>query len=837
MRTTTKLILANSMIAVLVVLSFATFSLYRFYQQELREENRNLEKGVTVFRELLARDGARFRVVDGKLLAGDRVVNGDYAVADQVQRVFGGVATIFLGDRRVSTNLLDASGRRAVGTRLEGDAYVTVFKEGKPYRGEANILGHPYLTAYDPIRNGGGAVIGAIFVGMEKSGFLEQFKAANAPIMIMVTVLLTSLALVTVLLWKVTRHFETEESNNLRLLRTLMDTIPNPIYYKDASGCYLGFNKACKDRFGKRLDRFVGKTAHDLWPRDLAEQYTRNDRELFDTPGTQMYEDTMVYANGTRHDVIVNRATFHSQSGAVAGLVGVIMDITERKAAEDETKNANRRLHDIIEFLPDATFVVDGGGRVIAWNKSIEAMTGVKKEAIVGQGDYAYALPFYGVRRPLLIDLIDEDPDRIDPNYPFLTREGNTLFSQTLIPEIEGRKSRYIWATAAPLYDDRGLRVGGIESMRDITDYKRVETELRFRNLMLSTQLESSIDGILAVDEHAHLVSYNRRFLEIFCIPPSVLEAASDRLLFKAAMEQALDPQAFLERSREIYDSRETSRDEMVLKNGAIIDRYSAPMVDADGCYHGRVWYFRDISEQKHTEEVRLRFEAQRHHSQMMESFITQLGHDLRTPLTPLFALIPLIREKIEDPNLALMIDICQQSVVCVHELTEKALKLVALSASTTGLLEHVRLADEVAGYLQDNGGLLGSRNLSLENLIDPELVVLVVPDQLRELFDNLISNAARYTPAGGSLRFSAVSHGDTVTVAVADDGIGVEPADLEHIFDEFFKVDASRHDLSSPGLGLSICRRIVANHQGTIWAESPGKGGGLTVRFTLPLQ
>jgi PAS domain S-box-containing protein len=655
----------------------------------------------------------------------------------------------------------------------------------------------------------------------------------------MLGALLASLSAVTLLLLRLTRHVRTAEAHHLRLLRTLMDTIPCPIYYKDGQGRYLGFNRAYERYVGMSAEEMVGKTAHDLWPEELAATYENQDRLLREKPGTQIYEGPFIYADGSRHDVIFHKGSFRSADGRVGGTVGVIFDITERKAAEEETENSRQRLRDIIDFLPDATFVIDREGRVIAWNRSTEVMTGVRKEEVLGLGEYAYATPFYGEPRPMLIDLVDEDPDRVHPDYPFMKREGNTLYTQTLIPAIGGRESRYIWGTAAPLFDSRGNRVGAIESMRDITEYKRVENELRMKNLLQATQLEASIDGILAVDEHARILSWNRRFQEIFNLPKAALQSGTDSVaLGTAAMERTEHPESFLEALRDIYrHPKKTSRDEILLKGGTVIDRYSAPMVDADGRYHGRVWYFRDITEQRHAEEVRSRFEAQRHHTQLMESFITRLGHDLRTPLTPLFVLIPLLLDRVADPELSSMLEICHQSALTVHQLTEKALKLVALSAPTGALMRTIELASQVDELFFGYDPAFREVQVSYENHVAAGLTVSAIPDQLRELLDNLLSNALRHSQAGGAVRVSARQAGETVTVSVQDEGEGLEPEELEQIFDEFYKVDRSRHDVAAPGLGLAICRKIVANHKGSIWAESVGKGCGLTVRFTLPAQ
>jgi len=105
----------------------------------------------------------------------------------------------------------------------------------------------------------------------------------------------------------------------------------------------------------------------------------------------------------------------------------------------------------------------------------------------------------------------------------------------------------------------------------------------------------------------------------------------------------------------------------------------------------------------------------------------------------------------------------------------------------------------------------------------------------LGELLNNLITNSIKYTPdIGGKITIDAKVERDMVTVSVKDMGIGINKAELDQIFDEFFKVDVSRHDLDSSGLGLSICKRIVEIHGGKIWVESPGEGKGATFYFTL---
>ncbi len=123
--------------------------------------------------------------------------------------------------------------------------------------------------------------------------------------------------------------------NNILFQQMLMDAIPSPIFYKDADGIYRGGNKALERLWGRPLDQIIGKTVYDISPPDLAEIYERADKELLNNPGVQSYETSVASSNGIRRNVIFNKATFTNAKGEVAGLLGVIVDITERKQAEE----------------------------------------------------------------------------------------------------------------------------------------------------------------------------------------------------------------------------------------------------------------------------------------------------------------------------------------------------------------------------------------------------------------------------------------------------------------------------------------------------------------------
>ena len=166
-------------------------------------------------------------------------------------------------------------------------------------------------------------------------------------------------------------------------------------------------------------------------------------------------------------------------NGNITGVVHVAMDISASKAAESALKESERRLANIIDFLPDATFVIDKEGRVIAWNRAIEKMTNLKDEEILGKGDYEYALPFYGEPRPMLIDMANRPDPAIEARYNSIKRqEDGSLVGEAYMPRLKGGVA-YLLGSASALYDLEGNYWGAIESIRDITDRKHAEEELR----------------------------------------------------------------------------------------------------------------------------------------------------------------------------------------------------------------------------------------------------------------------------------------------------------------------------------------------------------------------
>ncbi len=135
-------------------------------------------------------------------------------------------------------------------------------------------------------------------------------------------------------------------------------------------------------------------------------------------------------------------------TGEITGAIVLSRDITHRKRAEEALEESRQQLADIIDFLPDATFVIDREGKVIAWNRAMEEMTGTGAAAMLGKGDYEYALPFYGERKPLLIDLVLDPGESLEAKYLPMEKTGCILTGGFHLP-ISGDEKRIFSARRA----------------------------------------------------------------------------------------------------------------------------------------------------------------------------------------------------------------------------------------------------------------------------------------------------------------------------------------------------------------------------------------------------
>jgi PAS domain S-box-containing protein len=183
-------------------------------------------------------------------------------------------------------------------------------------------------------------------------------------------------------------------------------------------------------------------------------------------------------------------------------------EIAERRKAEEALRNSERRLAEIIDFLPDTTFVVDAHGRIIIWNRAAEEFTGAKAEELLGKGDQAYAIPFYGEKRPLLLDLVlrSAPEEEIRRLYQHCEIKGGIVIGETATLSAK-RGCAYTLVMAAPLYDSEGNVTGVIESVRDITERQHAEEELKKHRANLEELVRERTSELVVAKERAEVAS------------------------------------------------------------------------------------------------------------------------------------------------------------------------------------------------------------------------------------------------------------------------------------------------------------------------------------------
>jgi len=193
----------------------------------------------------------------------------------------------------------------------------------------------------------------------------------------------------------VTERKLAEEKLNTQMgfIATLLDTIPSPIFYKDTSGKYLGCNRAYEEFIGKSREEIAGKDIYGIYPPETAYEYEKKDRELYECPGSQIYDGKFKAIDGTVRDVIINTATYTDAGKNVAGLVGVIIDITDRKQAEEKLHESEEKYRNILESIEDGYFEVDLAGSFTFFNPSMCLILGYPGEEMPGMNNRVFMDP------------------------------------------------------------------------------------------------------------------------------------------------------------------------------------------------------------------------------------------------------------------------------------------------------------------------------------------------------------------------------------------------------------------------------------------------------------
>ncbi len=398
-----------------------------------------------------------------------------------------------------------------------------------------------------------------------------------------------------------------------QLLRTLTEKSFAGIYVVQ-EGRFRFVNANAASYTGYKAGELIGRKADRIVHPEDRSIVKRNARAMLKGERTSPHEFRIVTKKGNIRWVL-ETVTSILYEGKRA-ILGNSMDITERKLADDVLRESERRLSDIIDFLPDATLAIDNKGKVVIWNRAIEEMTGISAKNMLGKRNYEYALPFYGKRRPILIDIVLRPNKKIEQCYSILRKQKDLLIADTWVPCLRG-KSAFLWGKASPLYDSKGNIVGAIESIRDITERKQVEEALRESQRRLTDIIDFLPDATLAINRRGMVIAWNRAIEEMTGVQAKDILGKGDyeyALPFYGKrrpilIDLVLNPDKKIQRCYSILEKQ---------KNLLIADTWvpwlrgrrsflwgkASPLYDSKGNIVGAIESIRDITKRKQVEEA-----------------------------------------------------------------------------------------------------------------------------------------------------------------------------------------------------------------------------------------
>jgi PAS domain S-box-containing protein len=583
------------------------------------------------------------------------------------------------------------------------------------------------------------------------------------------------------------------------------------------------------------------------------------------------FEATHTASDGKIHYVDFSLKPVKDETGNVVLVIPEGRDVTDRKQAEEALKESERRLANIIGFLPEATFVINRDGIVIAWNRAIETMTGVRAEDILGKGDYEYATPFYGERRPILIDLVLQPTEEIEKKYVNIERRPDgSLVGEAHIPHLRGG-GLYFVGTAATLYDFKGNLVGAIEAISDITDRKQAEEALRESERRLANIIDFLPDATFVIDREGRVIAWNRAI-------EAMTGIKSKDILGKGDYEYALP---FYGERRPILIDLVLQPQEEFEKRYANIERKpvgtlvgegyipylkggefyflgtAAPLYDFKSNLVGAIQCIGDITERRRVEielrkhhdnledlvkertaELAIAKERAEESDRLKSAFLATMSHELRTPLNSVIGFTGILLQDLVGPlnnEQRKQLNMVKNSANHLLNLINDVLDLSKIESGRMGLHHEVfemdKLIDKTVLSMKP---MAERKNLVLISQVEPEVGQITSdPRRVQQILVNFINNAIKFTDRGEVHVECRVRDG-WLNTTVSDTGIGIKPEEMEHLFQTFRQIDSGlARQREGSGLGLAICKRLAEALGGKIQVESLWSAGSA---FTLML-
>lgn len=511
-----------------------------------------------------------------------------------------------------------------------------------------------------------------------------------------------------------------------------------------------------------------------------------------------------------------------------------IDDLRSQQSANNEEKPYNenflrelmesqQQLEQIIEWLPDAMLVINLRGEVVFWNKAIQEMTGIAKADMIGRGNYEYAIPFYGERRPVLIDIAlnEEKESELQNKYDFIGRGEQTLSGEVYVPKTYGGKGAYLWGYASKLYDRQGNLSGAIQSIRDISDRKKAEegrrlAEERFGKAFMASPIPLSISNL----NDGKYLDINDSFLKATGYQREDVIGHTWRDLSLWPDAQHRDE---LTRRLRVGESVKNVEIRFTTKQGQErLAQLSLEHIKVNGedC---AVILFIDITEKKEMERDIARLDRLNLIGQMAAS----IGHEIRNPMTAVRGFIQLLNEQEcyakDQVFFEVMIEELDRANGIITEYLSMANnKMVNLRPQYLD-----QLVKAITPIIEATAIYKGI-NVKLDLNKPP---MLIIDDkEIRQMILNLTSNGIEAMPQGGILTVGTDQIGQEIMLYVKDQGPGLDARVIDKLGTPFLTTKDQ-----GTGLGLAVCYSIAARHHARIDFETGAAGTTFKVFFPIP--
>jgi PAS domain S-box-containing protein len=501
------------------------------------------------------------------------------------------------------------------------------------------------------------------------------------------------------------------------------------------------------------------------------------------------------------------------------------------RAAQAETQSeqairaSELRYRRLFETAQDGILILDADtGQVVDANPFMKDLLGYSQEEFLGKKLWEIG-PFKGAGASKIAFAELQHADRIRyEGLPLETKDGRRV-------EVEFISNAY-------LMDQKRLIQCNI---RNITERKRAEEELRWKTAFLEAQVDSALDGILVVDNQGKKILQNQRMNELWKIPPPIAEDKNDAVQIQFITNQTKNPQQSADKVAHLYSHPdEVGRDEVELIDGTALERYSSPVRDKAGKHYGRIWTFRDITERK-------RLEEQFRQSQKMDA-IGQLAGGVAHDFNNILGVIQMQSDLLKaGGNLSpAQLDFAGEIGAAAQRAAALTRQLLLFSRKEVLQPRDLDLNQSISNMTKMLWRILGEDiKMQFKFAMQP-LFIHADPGMLDQVLMNLAVNSRDAMPKGGRLvietstaefdesvrgQSAQARPGSFVCLSVSDTGCGIPAENLPRIFEPFF---TTKDVGKGTGLGLATVFGIVQQHQGWVHVYSEA-GHGTTFRIYLP--